>query len=273
MTAFPKLDLNTWQPTRDTIHIYTRLIGKIRQALTEPLEKWWHVSVHVDDRGFTIPSLTMPDSQDQLTLSLDLVSHQLVLAPQNGEAQTIPVQNHSPNSMMNLVLDHLQTLDVEPEIDQSIFDSTTIGHYEPDQASTYLTALTRVQGVFETFKASLSGKTSPIQLWPHHFDLSLEWFSGREADVPEGEEGGDEQIGYGFSTGDEGITEAYFYANPWPFPAGITNTPLPDGSRWYTESWRGGLLLYNTLTEADKPDAMLLAYLQAVQQNAAALMK
>ncbi|MEM7033069.1 MAG: DUF5996 family protein [Chloroflexota bacterium] len=272
MTAFPKLDLAVWEATRDTIHIYTRLIGKIRQDLAEPLEKWWHVSVHVNEHGLSIPPLPLPTGGN-FTLSVDLNRHVLAVHVSSGNEHTISLQNNSPNAMMKAVLDHLKTVGIEPNIDQSIFASTDIGVYDPGQADTYLTALRSVHHVFQSFKASLSGKTGPVQLWPHHFDLSLEWFSGREADVPAGEEGGDEQIGFGFSTGDEGIAEAYFYANPWPFPQKVTNAELPNGASWYTDSWQGGLLLYNTLAEADNPEAVLLAYLEAVQQHSASLMK
>lgn len=270
--SFPKLDLTEWQSTRDTVHIYSRLLGKIRQAMTPPLEKWWHISLHVSEVGLTTTDIPLADG-DHFSLALDLVDHNLVIDAPNGDRQIISLKGHSPNSMMHKVLASLKVFGAKPDIDQSIFASTEIGDYTPSQASTFFSALHNINTVFTQFKGSLPGKTGPVQLWPHHFDLAVEWFSGREADVPEGEEGGDEQIGFGFATGDEGIESAYFYANPWPFPDGITDTPLPTGSHWFTDSWRGGLLRYDTLTASDEPEAMLMAYLQAVHQNASALMR
>ena len=277
-SAFPRLDLSVWQPTRDTLHLYARLLGKIRQALTPPQEKWWHVSLRVDEMGLTTPPIPLPGrAEASFSLQLDLVNHHLVITSPAGEARRAALQNQSPQGLMEYTLSALKTFGAEPDIDQSLFSRAETGPYVPQQARTFQQALSSIHTVFQAFKASLAGKTGPVQLWPHHFDLAFEWFSGREANAPsgapEGEEGGEEQIGFGFSTGDETVSEAYFYANPWPFQASVVGTPLPDGARWYTESWRGGLLLYHTVAAARDPAGVLSAYLEAVYRNASALMK
>jgi len=273
LLQFPHLDLEVWESTRDTIHIYSRLLGKIRQALTPFQEKWWHISLHVAEAGLTTTPIPLPDGEAHFTLLLNLATHQVVVTSPSGDNQILPLHNQSPQSLMDQTLSAVKAFGVEPEIDQSIFASTEVGPYVPEQAETYLAVLKSVHAVFQQFKATLPGKTSPVQLWPHHFDLSMEWFSGREADVPEGEEGGDEQIGFGFATGDETVPQAYFYANPWPFPAGLTETALPEEARWHTDSWQGGLLLYNTLSISEEPAALLKAYLEAVHKNATAFMQ
>jgi hypothetical protein len=108
----------------------------------------------------------------------------------------------------------------------------------------------------------LSGETSPVQLWPHNFDLALTWFSGRKVPGvdPTDQESADEQMGFGFSTGDQGTADAYLYATAYPWPDGLENQPLPRGSVWHTEGWKGALLMYRQITEAPDPAAKLLEF-------------
>jgi len=270
--TFPPLSLAEWQPTRDTLHSYSKLLGKIRGALSPPLPNWWHVSLHAGPSGLFTPPIPLPaDPAASFSLALDLPEHSLTISLPDGPHQT-GLAGQSPHSLTAWTLSTLKQAGIKPDIDRAPFSATDILPYDPRHALRYLQMLTAVHRTFEQFKATLPGESSPVQLWPHHFDLSLVWFSGREADVPPGEEGGPEQVGFGFSTGDESMPEAYFYANPWPVPDGILTDPLPDGASWHTAGWVGGLLPYRAVASADNPQAMLLNFLTAVQQHSAARM-
>jgi hypothetical protein len=83
--------------------------------------------------------------------------------------------------------------------------------------------------VLELFRMTLRGKFTWIHLWPHHFDFSVEWFTGNT---------GDEQIGIGISPGDEHYSEPYMYINPYPFNESVTTHELPIGT-WHTSGWQG----------------------------------
>jgi len=76
---------------------------------------------------------------------------------------------------------------------------------------------------------------SPVRCWPHHFDLATLILLGPEA-APETAR----SIGVGFSPGDEGRPEPYFYVLPWPRPMG--DLPDLDGGCWNTEGWLGAVL-------------------------------
>src|SRR5947207_8239206 len=43
MTDWPALALEEWWETRDTVHRWTQVVGKIRMRLTPPINHWWHV--------------------------------------------------------------------------------------------------------------------------------------------------------------------------------------------------------------------------------------
>src|SRR5205823_11593193 len=55
MTAekLPELHLSEWRQTKDTLHLYAQIIGKIRLATTPPRNHWWSVPLYVDVRGLT----------------------------------------------------------------------------------------------------------------------------------------------------------------------------------------------------------------------------
>jgi hypothetical protein len=169
----------------------------------------------------------------------------------------------------------LVRMGITVEIDRSLFADESPRVFEAAAAKNYCQAAVNIDRVLKQFKAGLPGETGPVQLWPHHFDLALLWFSGRKVPGVDAadEENADEQMNFGFSTGDEGMPEPYFYVTAYPWPAGITDAPLPVGAVWYTESWKGALLPYEALVEADRPEKKLSAYLQAAYQAGSTLMR
>ena len=45
--GWPQLRVDDWIQTRDTVHMWTQIVGKIRMALTPMLNRWWHVTVRL----------------------------------------------------------------------------------------------------------------------------------------------------------------------------------------------------------------------------------
>jgi hypothetical protein len=112
--------------------------------------------------------------------------------------------------------------------------------------------------LFKQHRSTLPGETSPVQLWPHGFDLAFEWFGSR-IEIYEGAEY-PSQLNLGFSPGDSD-DQSYFYSNPWPFEGKILlDKPLPKGASWHTEGWQGTILPYLELVGDSKADQRLLDY-------------
>jgi len=268
--VFPPLILNDWRATRDTLQLYSQLLGKVRRALAPPHSQWWHITLHVDANGLTTTPIP---TENPFELRLNLRAHTLEFHPIDGvEHNSLPLENQSAHSVAEWMLNQLAIIGVKPEIDCAPFSSNKILPYDAGRAEIFFTALKSIDHTFRQFKSELPGETSPVQIFPHHFDVSLVWFTGRQVVVPAGEEGGAEQVGFGFSTGDDTLPEAYFYATPWLAPAGLADTPLPVGASWQTTGWTGGLLPYHTLAKATQPGTLLLDFLRAVQHNSAKLM-
>jgi hypothetical protein len=112
------------------------------------------------------------------------------------------------------------------------------------------------------FKAKQHVETSPVQLWPHHFDIALLVLPGRKipGEDPRDAELSDEQMNFGFVPGDEGIREPYFYATAYPNPKRPRPT-LPRGARWQKRGWDGAVLPYAALIAARNPQKRLLEFL------------
>jgi hypothetical protein len=49
--------------------------------------------------------------------------------------------------------------------------------------------------------------------------------------------------------------------------------PLPPDLTWHNEGWKGALLMYQSLVEADDPQAKLLGGLHAVYQAGTRFLK
>src|ERR1041385_8602419 len=52
-SRWPELPYAAWKDTRDTLHLWTQVVGKVRLALTPWLNHSWHVALYVTARGLT----------------------------------------------------------------------------------------------------------------------------------------------------------------------------------------------------------------------------
>jgi hypothetical protein len=125
--------------------------------------------------------------------------------------------------------------------------------------------------VFEEFSGWFNGKTSPVDLFWHGFDLAVTRFSGRpappvDADPVTREAYSHEVISLGFWPGDDVVGDAAYYSYTVPESDGLRDQPLPAGA--WTESGYGllAILPYETVRTARDPKTMLLAYCQSAYE-------
>ena len=85
---------------------------------------------------------------------------------------------------------------------------------------------------------------SRVQLWPEHFDVSVELGSEQRA----------QRAGYGFSPGDELHDQPYVYVVPW---GETPTTPL-----WQAQGFSGAELSYTELLAAEQPRELALGFLR-----------
>ena len=56
-TSWPSLRVSDWTPTRETLHMWTQIVGKIRMAHAPLLNHWWQVTLYVSPRGLTTAAI------------------------------------------------------------------------------------------------------------------------------------------------------------------------------------------------------------------------
>jgi len=243
--AWPAIPLDDWRETRDTLHQRTRVIGAIPRALGNSHPHWWHISLRPGPDGLS----TIPTGAGQIVL--DLHDH------------TIRFGNDSiPAGLpMEEIADRLGPAFNVP-LNPGDFPSSEC--YEPAAIERFAAALDSIVVVFDDFRSGLAEDASPVHLWPHHMDLALTWFSGRTVPDtdPADPDMNREQASVGFSTGDEGTPEPYFYGIAYPYPDGLEETPLPGAARWITDPYTGALLPYAAVIDTPDPAATLRAFLE-----------
>jgi hypothetical protein len=277
--SFPPLPLEEWVDTRNTIQGYAQVLGKVRRALTPFQKHWWHVSLRAAAVGLTTTPIRAENINGPLTFEmiLDFISHQLLVTSSQGDWYEIDFDGQSSREFHGDVMDVLGNLGVKVDLDGAQF-SDDDGAYDADEAEDFWQAASQIDQVLKEFKSGLRGESGPVQLWPHHFDLAMLWFSGRK--VPgydpndlEKADYADEQMNFGFSTGDKDISQPYFYITAYPWPKRLDGTDLPGDAYFQTEPFNCNVLPYAFLVASDEPHAYLLNFLRTVHEAGAKLMQ
>ena len=73
---FPTLE--GFEPTRQTLQLYSRVIAAVPRAHGQFHPKWWHVSLKVQPDGLMTDEVSLPDGR-ALRFKMDLVRHQILL--------------------------------------------------------------------------------------------------------------------------------------------------------------------------------------------------
>ena len=87
---WPDLTLATWSDTRDTLHMWTQIVGKVRLALEPMVNHWWQVTLYVSARGLT--TSLMHCARSGLELEFDFVDHVLRVRTSDGGAREVALE-------------------------------------------------------------------------------------------------------------------------------------------------------------------------------------
>jgi Family of unknown function (DUF5996) len=281
----PELHLADWRPTKDTLHLYCQIVGKVRLATTPPRNQWWNVPLYVDVRGLTTRRLHHADMTFQI--DLDFVDHSLIVRTHDGRSRTFGLVDGEPVADFDARLhEALTDLGVDVTIREQPFGLPAMktpfpedrehASWDRSAIERYSRILDWTDGVFEEFSGWFNGKTSPVHLFWHSFDLAVTRFSGRpappiEADPVTREAYSEEVISFGFWPGDENVPDASYYAYTAPEPDGLLEEPLPVGDWVASGSGSLAILPYDLVRTARDPRGTLLAFLQGAYEAGARL--
>ena len=271
MELFPAFPLQEWNDTKQTLHRFEQIVGKVRLQHSPRRNHWWNVPFHLTGTGITSRPMGLVDGNPVFTVDLDFVRHRLLASNLHGEVVSFPLQGHSVSSFYLRFQSALDALGVDGGIARATpFDLPDTGRpfvedhehatYVPEHATKYWRILSRVNLLLEEFAAGFSGKTSPVHHFWHTFDLALTRFSQLPVHQPE-EAGGlvreaysREVTSFGFWFGDDDVPEPCFYAYAAPEPEGLIEEPLNPASAEWVSSGSGHLALLRYAHAREQPD-------------------
>ena len=281
----PELHLSDWRGTKDTLHLYSQILGKIRLATTPPRNHWWNVPLYVDVRGLTTRRLHHRGTTFEITM--DFVDHALIVRTADGRTRSFQLGDGLPvadfDARVHALLGELG-IDVEIKEEPYRVPMTAPFTQDVEHASWDRESIERFgrildwsDSVFEEFSGWFNGKTSPVHLFWHGLDLAVTRFSGRpvappSADPVTQEAYSHEVISFGFWSGDDNVPDTAYYSYTAPEPPGLREQPLALGS-WIPSGSSSSLAIlpYEAVRTASDPKRSLLAFCQSAYEAGARL--
>jgi hypothetical protein len=285
LSIFPEIPLDAWRPTKNTLHLYAQIVGKIRLVLHPRLNHWWHVTLYVSPRGLTTRSI--PLGFGNFEIEFDFKDHKLRISTAAGETREFALHDGlSVADFYHKLFENLVDLGIDPKIKAIPYEAPSTTPFAEDNENRsydkkyverFHSILVSVDDIFEEFRGRFTGKSTPVHMFWHSFDLALTRFSGKPAAAREGaglverEAYSHEVISFGFWFGDDRVPAPAFYSYTAPEPEGLTDEPLqPPAAKW-RESGGGhlALLMYDDVRNDENPREIVLDFLESAYQAGA----
>ena len=285
MSGWPQLPLSEWEDTRDTLHLWTQIVGKVRLALEPWVNHSWQVPLYVNARGLT--TSLMPHQGRGVEIQFDFAQHQLEIRTTDGGGSRVILEPRSVADFYGETMGRLADVGVTVEIlarpvelAEAVPFAEDKAHasYDADYAHRFWQSLVQTQRVFGTFRSRFVGKVSPVHFFWGAFDLAVTRFSGRDAPRHPGgvpncadwvmDDAYSQEVsscGYWPGGGPEGV----FYSYAYPEPGGFRDWPVTPTPARFDAALGEFVLPYEVVRTADDPDATLLGFLQSTYEAAA----
>ncbi len=275
-TAVP---LEQWQPTRDTVQLWTQIVGKTRLALTPRMNHWWNSALYVSVRGLTTSLMAYPGGGAEI--EFDFTRHELVITTVGGAVRRMTLAPRTVADFYAEFRSHLDSLGIDApinpvpnEVAEAIPFNVDDTHdqYDPEAMHRFWISLVDAQRVLGRFRAGFRGKASPVHFFWGAFDLAVTRFSGRPAPRHPGgvpncpdwvmtEAYSDEVSSCGYWPG--GAAEGIFYSYAYPEPPGFRAEAVAPSAAYFDEQLGEFALAYAAVREAADPDQYLLDFLES----------
>lgn len=281
---WPRLRVEDWSATRDTLHMWTQIVGKVRLAQAPMTNHWWQVTLYVTPRGLS--TSTVPVRGGAFDIEFDFLDHQLKIRSSDGGTERVRLEAKPVAEFYQETMAALSALGIDTDISAGPNEVTEAipfaedrqhASYDPDAARLFWRQLLVTDQVMTRFRSRFIGKTSPVHFFWGSMDLACTRFSGRTAPRHPGgaphcgdwvmvEAYSHELASCGFWPGGE---EGMFYAYAYPEPAGYADHPVGPDAAGYSSEAGEFLLPYEAVRTASDPDAVLLEFLQTSYEAAA----
>ena len=243
---WPPLPYEEWRPTKQTLHRYTQIAGKIRMSLVPFRNHWWHVTLYVTARGLSTGP--MPAATVEVEIAFDLVRapagrHDVATgACGSAPSRTGPRWRTSTTtcSRSSATSAWRSRSSTSPSTSATAPPSRTTGRTAPTTPTrcTASGASSPRRSACSTASAASSpARRARCTSSGTRFDLAHARFSGRPAPVGDvdpvtAEAYSHEVIAFGFWPGDDRRSPyPAFYSYTAPEPDGLPRAPAGGGRR------------------------------------------
>jgi hypothetical protein len=282
---WPALPLAEWKDTYATLHMWTQIVGKVRLALTPPVNHWWGTALYVTSRGLTTSAI--PYEKGCFEIHFDFIAHSLEITTSGGEVRAFRLIPRTVAEFYAETMAALHSLGIDVsvwtmpvEVPRPVRFTLDESHsaYDSEYAHRFWQVLVSTDNVFREFRSRFIGKCSPVHFFWGSFDLAVTRFSGRRAPERPGadpitkEAYSHECISVGFWPGDgEIVKDAAFYAYAAPEPARLGERHVLPAKAFYSTEKSEFFLMYDDVRSSDSPERALLDFCQSTYEAGATL--
>jgi len=281
---WPDLPLASWLDTYQTLHMWTQIVGKVRLALSPPINHWWEVPLYVSASGLTTSPI--PYGDGIFEVEFDFIRHNLNIRTSWGSSQSLPLVPLSVADFYREFFSALRSLGIQLKIWSMPVEvpnpvrfehDTQHASYDREYAHRFWQILVLSDAVFKEFRARFIGKDSPVHFFWGSFDLAVTRFSGRPAPERPGADSitreaySHEVISAGFWPGGGEVNGPAFYAYAAPEPPGFPEQRVLPASAFYHPQLHLFLLMYDDVRQSASPRETLLSFLQSTYEAGATL--
>ena len=176
---WPELTLAAWADTRETVHRWTQVVGKVRLALEPWVNHWWQIPFYVSARGLTTSLMHATDRS--LEIEFDFIDHVLAMRTTDGEQRVVRLEPRSVADFAAETMTVLAELGVDVDIlgrpveipDATPFaDDTAHASYDREATERFWRALVEIDRVLDVFRGRFIGKASPVHFFWGGFDMA-----------------------------------------------------------------------------------------------------
>jgi hypothetical protein len=280
--AWPALPYESWQLTRDTLHCYTQVLGKLAVELARPEPEMQHTALRLTARGWETLPLPAPDGSGALVVTVDLHTYETVVEHSDGRTRRIAL---TPDRAVGVVTREVLaavgelvgpvTINPTPQEttwSTALDEDTDHATFDTAQVDAYFAAATQAALVLAEIRAPYRGRSTPVSAWWGAFDISIGLFSGRPAKPTSDtfimrNSGDAEHVAVGWWPGDERYPRAAFYAYAYPAPDGVSDATLSPAAAHWDAKLGEFILDWDDVREAPDPYGAALEFARSAVRH------
>lgn len=276
--VWPALPYEAWHDTLDTLHMWLQIVGKVKLELCPFLNQWWEVTLAVTPSGMTTRHIPYANGKEAFDVAFNFLTHTLQITTSQGVVTSSMLKPQSVAAFYKAFMDRLASLGITVSIwpepvefsDPIPFPQDTKHRsYDPVFVTKWWRILLSTALIFDEFRTTFRGKSSPIQFFWGSFDLNGTRFSGKKVTPPKkkGVMGrimkyaeNEENFAFGFWPGDARLPYPAFFSYVYPTPSGVASLDFGKDVS-FNEQLGECILPYEAVRTSSNPEKTILNFL------------